>query len=539
MIIATVDQMKKLDEWAIVEAGIPRLLLMEGAGRSVASNLTTAFGKVDKCVVVAGKGNNGGDGLVAARHLFASGSEVEVFLPARKSELAGEVKTNLEIAEKLGIKVTEIGEGPSLKLLEESLKGADAVIDAIFGIGFSGDVLGAFAGCIDLINDCKTRITDKKPYHIVSVDIPSGLNADTGSFGSHCVKADMTVTFTYIKRGLLQYPAMDMAGKLVIADIGIPKTNPLDTVKGAHPSRAQIKLCELDIITSEYVANKIPQRDISAHKGLSGEVFIVAGSLGMMGAAAMAAKSALRVGAGLVRVGVPDSLAIEFNSIVPEVITVPLPETKEISLSPKAVQKVMEFYERSDAIAIGPGLSAQKETVQFVSQLFEALAKADKKTPILIDADAINALAGAPSILKNSKLNLILTPHPGEMSRLARLQAEDIQKRRVEVAKEISRKFSAVVVLKGARTIVADPDGRALINLTGNPGMASAGMGDVLTGAISGLLAQGLTPFDASACAVFVHGMAGDVVASLKGEHGIIASDLIEALPYVIKSTLQ
>jgi len=538
MIIATADQMKKLDEWAISEAGIPRLLLMENAGSAVASNIASAFGKVRNCVILAGKGGNGGDGFVVARRLFASGSTVEVFLLASASELSGETKTNFDILQKLCIKVSEVLDPSSLITLENSLKKCDVAVDAIFGIGFSGEVSGIAAQAIDLINNSKKRVTEKKLYKIVSVDIPSGLNADSGDFGGHCVKADLTVTFTYPKKGLLQFPSMDMVGKLVISDIGIPMTNPLDPVKKDVPGSAQIKWGELDVITPEYVANKIPQRNVSAHKGTSGEVFIIAGSLGMMGAAAMAARSALRVGAGLVRVGIPESLAVSFNSMVPEAIVIPLAQTKEGSISENALEKIIVFYKNSDAVAIGPGLSANKETMQVILDFIKKASKEGKGVPIVADADAINAISLDPAVMKVAK-NLILTPHPGEMSRLVKMTVDEVQNKRVEVAKDLSLKSSSIVVLKGARTVVASPEGKILINLTGNPGMASAGMGDVLTGAIAGLLSQGLSAFDAASCGVFLHGMAGDVVSSLKGEHGISAGDLIEALPYVIKSTLQ
>jgi NAD(P)H-hydrate epimerase len=519
--VVTKDEILKIDEWAIKGIGIPRALLMENAGRSVAQCIVSEFGRVKRACVVAGKGNNGGDGSVCARHLSARGVEVQIFLLCKRAELSGDAAQNLELAEKVGVEINEI---TNLSKLEPALKESDVVVDSIFGVGFSGVVKDAFAEAIELINDAKSK-------KVVSVDVPSGLDVDSGSFGSHCVRANMTVTFSYPKAGLLLYPGIDFVGKLVVADIGIPRTNPVvkaDAASAVPKGKTKIEMS--DVIDADLVASKLPVRKASAHKGSCGEVFVLAGSEGMTGAAVLSSKSALRAGAGLVRAGVPEKLASNFDSVVPEVITVPL------SQGSLAGKKILDNYRQSSAIAIGPGLSTQKDVVDLVKNVLRSIGREGRKIPVILDADGLNAIADDPGILKEVKSDVVITPHPGEMSRLVKKSISDVLSDRLGIAKDFSSRHGVVVVLKGARTLVVSPSGESWVNITGNPGMASAGMGDVLTGAIAGLAAQGLNSFDASLCAVFIHGMAGDVMASVKGERGLIASDLIDALPTVIRS---
>ena len=534
MLAVTREEIKKLDEWAISELGIPRLVLMENAGRGVVSAVFSEIEKPRNVCVVCGTGNNGGDGFVVARVLAAANVDVTVFILSTRSVIKDESKLNLNILEKMSIPVLEMTDGSSAEKLASALKNCDVIVDAIFGVGFRGSVDGIFAKAIDLINSSKKVV--------VSVDIPSGLDADTGSVGDHCVNARITATFTYPKRGMFPYPAMDHVGKLKIIDIGIPQINPLNPGIPATKQKVEPRSAgthEIKIITPDFVAGKIPARSISAHKGTCGTVLIIASSPGMTGACTLAARSALRVGAGLVRVGVPESLAQEIDSQFSEMITVALPETKNKTLSPGALNKILDLYRTSDCVAIGPGLSTDKETAALAKAFLKALSKENRKVPVVIDADALNAISDELALIRDSKTPIILTPHPGEMARLAGTTAAAIQSDREGQAKTLAKKVDAVVVLKGARTLVAMPDGRLSLNMTGNPGMASAGMGDVLTGAIAGLIAQGLTAEDAALSGVFLHGMSGDVVSALKGEHGIIASDLVEALPYVIRSILR
>ena len=530
------SEMKKLDDLAIKEAGIPCLLCMENAGKAVSQYLVTSLPKAKNCVVVCGKGNNGGDGLVAARHLFAQGLSVSVFLLCKETEIHSDAKTNLDIIRRLKIQIEQVVDSAGIMKLREALRQADAVIDAIFGIGFQGAAEGIFAEAIDLINGIK----QEKNYFVLSVDIPSGLDADSGEVGSHCVRANTTVTFTYPKRGMLLYPAIDLVGKLSIVDIGIPKANPL--AKGQEAPQAAEKTTKIDgseIITPALVKSKIPPRLQSAHKGTTGTVFVLAGSIGMSGAAVMTSRSALRVGAGLVKAGVPKSIRPEVAAGASELITVALSETADGTLALKALDKVMDNYRKCDSMIVGPGLSTNTDTSKLVKALLNRIKAETNKVPVVVDADALNCISDDPSILRSLGDNVIVTPHPGEMARLTRSTAEAVQKDRAGLAGRFAKDFGVTVVLKGARTVVAASDGRTFINLTGNPGMASAGMGDVLAGAIAGFIAQKMSVLDAALCGVFVHGMAGDVISSLKGEHGIIAGDIIETLPYVIRSILQ
>ena len=529
------DEIRKLDEWAIKELGIPRIILMENAGRGVAHALSLEVPNLKSVCIIVGKGNNGGDGIVSARHLFTGGVYAQIFLLAKKSDLDGEPRTNLDIAEKMGIPVVELLDEASLQKLGAALSSCDAVVDAIFGVGFQGGAEGIFAKAIDLINSTKRDLVSSKPYYVVSVDIPSGMDADTGSIGGHCVEADLTITFTFPKNGMFTTPAIDYVGKLTIIDIGIPREAPLHR-RQESPKKGML---DFDIITGDLVASKMPSRKMSANKGDNGEVLLIASSLGMTGAAVMAAKSALRVGAGLVRIGVPESLASFVNSQCAEAITIPLPETAQKTLSRKGLDRILSFYERANVLAIGPGLSTSPETVQLIQELIRAIGESGKKIPVVIDADGLNAVAFDTSILRAAGTSMVLTPHPGEMSRLTGISVDDIQARRPQTAKDAAKKFGAVVVLKGARTVISNPDGEIFVNLTGNPAMASAGMGDVLTGAISGLIAQGISAWDAAISGVYIHGMAGDVVSSLKGDRGILATDLIDVLPYVIRSIIR
>jgi len=528
MLAVTKEEMARLDRWTIEEVGIPEIVLMENAGRAVSEQVMSSARGTRVATVVCGKGNNGGDGLVAARYLYERGVDARVFLLAEESKISGSAGSNLAVLKKMGIEVREVADEAGLKELQSSLKESDVAVDAVFGIGFSGQIEGIPASAVDLIND-------SRPRRIVSVDVPSGINSDTGEADSRAVRADVTVTFAYPKVGLLKHPASELAGRLVTADIGIPKENPL------HPKKAKAKKphdSATTVITPEFVSSRIPVRPASAHKGTCGSVLIVAGSPGMTGAALLTSKAALRSGAGLVRACVPKSQAAVADAALPEMITVGLPETGSGTLSDKALKDIMALYGKCDCLALGPGLSTQKGTVSLVRKLLKDIAGSRHVKPMVIDADALNAIADDISVLGALSHNAVITPHPGEMARIAGISVDEVQRSREDLAKKLSRNYGIIVVLKGSKTVVAKP-GSSVINLTGNPGMAQAGMGDALTGAIAGFLAQGMKPFDASCAGVFVHGMAGDVVSSIKGDRGFMASDLIDAIPYVMNSIMR
>ncbi|MCX5726432.1 MAG: NAD(P)H-hydrate epimerase, partial [Candidatus Saganbacteria bacterium] len=422
MRILSREEMQSLDSWATGELGIPRIALMENAGRKVAEFTLQEIKKVRNAVVICGRGGNGGDGLVAARFLKNSGANVNVFLLSKKDALKDEQRINLTIAEKMGLPVTEILADADLTKLKDALMNADVVIDGIFGIGFLGKAEGIPAKAIELTNKTKTEIKNKAPYFIVSIDIPSGIDANTGAADGPAIKADLTVTLAYPKIGLLSYPGIMMSGKLRIIDIGIPKINPLNKeIEETLPAGRQVK--KLEVTDIDFIARSIPRRPPDAHKGTFGEVFILAGSPGMTGAAVLCGKGALRVGAGLVRIAVPKDLQEFVDSQCVELIIIGLPEKPE-----DALRTIIKSAERSKIIALGPGLSTEPKVQNLVRELIMTFKKEDRV--IIIDADGLNAIASDPSILKGSKAKIVITPHPGEMSRLTKLSTEEIAKDR-------------------------------------------------------------------------------------------------------------
>jgi NAD(P)H-hydrate epimerase len=386
-------------------------------------------------------------------------------------------------------------------------------VDALLGTGLSAPVTGAYRDAIEAMNE------SGRP--VISVDLPSGIHADTGAVLGAAVRADLTVTFGLPKLGLYSGPGLDRAGRIEVVDIGIPAA-----FVDAIASR-------VTLLTPAIVRRLIPDRRPSSHKGTYGHAGIIAGSVGKTGAAAMAAKSALRVGAGLVTVATPASVNDTLEAKLLEAMTVPMPETKERTLARAALEELLSFISARTAAAIGPGLTTHQETVELLHALVPRLEK-----PSVLDADALNALAGRISLLDACKVPPILTPHPGEMARLLdNATAQSVNADRVGVALTFAQARRVVLVLKGARTVVANPDGRAAICPTGNPGMATAGTGDVLTGMIVGLLAQGLGPWDAACAGAYLHGLAGDLASLRFGAAGMTAGDVIEQIPYALAHT--
>lgn len=507
MKILTSAEMKDIDRRCVDEYGIPSLLLMENAGLQVVSALEDLFpGLSSKTVcILAGPGNNGGDGFVVARHLRNRGCTVKVvYLPGR---LPDDAAVNFAILQKLGVDLLEVQEG-DLSSVTAAIDQADIIVDALFGTGLARPITGAAAAMISVIKRMNTPV--------VAIDIPSGINADTGAVLGEAVRARYTVTLGFYKRGLLLFPGAIHAGEVRVADIGIP------------PELAAE--CRVSRITREE-AGSLAVRPFDAHKGTFGHLLVVAGSVGKTGAACMTAEGALRAGTGLVTVASPSSLNPVLAMKLTEAMTVPLPETMEQSISLKARRRLKELSARVSAMAVGPGLSTHPETAQLVRDLVKGA-----EIPLVIDADGINAIAVNPEVLREARTTLVLTPHPGEMGRLTGLTSSDVQRNRLEVAEEFARKYGVVLVLKGAGTVVACPDGSVYVNSTGNPGMATAGTGDVLCGVIAGLAAQGMDPARAARLGVFLHGLAGDMTAAEVGEVGMIATDLMARLPAAIRS---
>jgi NAD(P)H-hydrate epimerase len=504
--------MREIDQAAIHEIGIPGIILMENAALRVVEEIKNILGEVNykSIIVFCGKGNNGGDGFAIARHLFNAGANVLVVLIADRNEVKGDALTNLQIIENLGIKIVQVVDEVHLEEIAASLYLCDLIVDAIFGTGIKGNISGTVADIIQLIN--------YSGRYVVSVDIPSGINGDTGQICGVCVNADTTVTFALPKVGLLNYPAADYVGKLVIADISIP---------GSIIERQNINI---NIIEKEYIKGLIPARYSNSNKGDYGKIFIVAGSTGMTGAATLAGLAAIRSGSGLVTVGIPKALNAIMEVKLTEVMTFPLEDEGRGTLSHSCIHQIIEKMNKADVMVFGPGLSTDASIPDILK---DVLKQSD--IPIIIDADGINALAKNINVLKECKCPVVITPHPGEMSRLTGLGIQHIQANRIETARNFAKDWNITVVLKGARTVVALPDEEVFINCTGNAGMATGGTGDVLAGIIASLAGQGLGVSKAAIAGVYIHGLAGDISAETRGEHGLIATDLIEALPSVIR----
>ena len=510
--VVTASQMRQLDRRATEEYGIPSLLLMENAGLQAVLELERAFPYLtrSRVAMVCGKGNNGGDGFVVARHLFDRGIMVEVFLLARQTEIKGDARTNLEIIRKLGVPIYEVTTSQELGAIGEAIERADVVVDAILGTGTIGPAKGLFEEAIELLNRCGKSI--------VALDIPSGLNSDEGVIPYPSISAVLTVTFGLPKRCLILYPAASCAGRVVTVDIGLPRQLLTDP------------LLDVSLVQAEDLVGVLPPRDPNAHKGTYGHVLVLAGSPGKTGAAAMCALSALRIGAGLVTLALPESLNDAMEAKLTEVMTEPLPETRERTVAHAALERVLDLMQGKRVIAIGPGLSIHPETAELVRAVVKTA-----KAQIVVDADGINALGPNLDMLRDVAFPPILTPHPGELASLLGIDRDEVVRHRIPIAQKVATSFGVHLVLKGAHTLIANPEGRVAINMTGNPGMATGGTGDVLTGLISGLLAQGVSAGLAVKAAVYLHGLAGDLAAEAVGQEAMVASDLMTQIPEAIR----
>lgn len=503
MKLVTAAEMRELDRQAIEEYGIPGAVLMENAGRATVGEMLHAWGGVTgkRYAVFCGKGNNGGDGLVIARHLHNRGAKVAVWIFSE--DMKGDAGVNLGIARKMGLDVRTVSQGLSSETA--SVRHADCVVDAIFGTGLTSELAGLYADVAGMINANAARV--------LSVDMPSGVDSDKGRIMGTAVRADMTVTFGLPKRGLYLYPGAQMAGDIKVADISIP-------ARAVDAAKVKARL-----LTPDMVRGLVPPRGPESHKGTFGHLFILAGSVGKTGAAVLAARAALRSGVGLVTVGVPESLNDIFEEKLTEAMTLPLPETAERTLAPEGLDKIIAALDGKTALALGPGISTNGGTLALVTELIPRV-----KLPMLIDADGLNILAMEDGPLRELTVPVVLTPHPGEMGRLLGVLAREVQADRPAAAVDLAREYGVTVVLKGARTLIGLPGGEFYINPTGNPGMATAGTGDVLTGVIGSFMAQGLEAADAAAVGVYLHGLAGDMAAAERGQAGLIAGDIVDAL---------
>jgi len=515
MKIVTAAQMKELDRRTITEARVPGATLMERAGAGVVEAMERTAGPLSgkTVTILCGKGNNGGDGFVVARLLRRRRARVRLLLLANPADLAGDARTmHRKFLSVAGSK--SILAAPSAEAIRSTLARSDLIVDALLGTGLSAPVGDPYRAAIELIN------ATERP--VIAVDLPSGIHADTGAVMGTAVRADLTVTFGLPKLGLYTGAGLDHAGTVEVVDIGIP------------PAFVETIASRVALLTQDTVRRMLPARRLSSHKGTYGHAGIIAGSVGKTGAAAMAAGAALRVGAGLVTVATPASVNDTLEAKLLEAMTVPMPETKARTLAQAGLEDLLSFIHERTAVAIGPGLTTHPETVELIRALLPRLDK-----PSVLDADALNALAGQTSLLERCKVPPILTPHPGEMARLVEgASTRTVQDDRVGTAVRFAQARHVLLVLKGARTVVAHPDGRAAVCQTGNPGMATAGTGDVLTGMIVGLLAQGLTPWDAACAGTYLHGLAGDLAAAERGLAGLIAGDVIDRIPAALAETV-
>lgn len=512
MKVASRDEIQNIDRITINEIGIPGFTLMECAGLLVVKALFRYFGSCGKNILIfCGAGNNGGDGFVAARHLISKSHKCNIILLGKREKLKGDALANYNILEKLNIPVLEMADEKCMGGdFSELLSTCDIIIDAIFGTGLNSPLKGLISEIIPLIN------SSGKP--VISVDIPTGINASSGKIMGDAIKASLTVTMGLPKLGLLIYPGASYSGKIVIADIGFPE----HLLKS---DEIKTELSELDEISSF-----IPERPENSHKGDAGKVLIIAGSLGYTGAAALTSESCLKTGAGLVTLINPESINAIMEEKLTETIKCPYPDLKNEEDIRLAKDIIFERLKHADALAIGPGIGRSPLTGKLVTEILN-----NTELPMVIDADAL-----FPEIITRHKTKLpVVTPHPGEAARLLSKTIQDITSNPMESSRNLSEKYRCVAILKGSHSMISHPDGNTIINPTGNSGMSSAGMGDILTGIIACFLSQGVSPEKSAVLGAFIHGLAGDIVARKIGKRGIIASDLIKAIPIALKMMIE
>jgi NAD(P)H-hydrate epimerase len=516
VLLVTAEEMRELDRRTI-EGGVLGLTLMERAGAGVVEIMARRYGPLlgMRVLVLAGPGNNGGDGLVAARHLREGGATVSVGLLSAPDRLRGDARAQWDRAQAEHIDVTAIASENELRALWSRQDRWDFALDAVLGTGARGGLEGILAAGVQLL-----REMDEAGTRVVAVDLPTGLDADTGGMARRAVRADLTVTFGVAKRGHLLYPGRAFVGQLDVVDIGL-----LDAT-AARTTGDPATMWRTEIATAAELSKHIPARDPRAHKNSAGRVAVIGGSEGMTGAMALAAHAATRAGAGYVLAGVPASLMDVFAIKLTEELPRPLPEHESCVLGPESVTPALALAETAHAVVMGPGLSRAPSAEDFALRFVESCAR-----PLVLDADGLNAVAGATEPFAKTHAPIVVTPHLGEMSRLTGIEAHELDLKRIDAAREWAARWNVIVVLKGAPTVTAAPDGRATVNPTGNSGMATAGMGDVLSGAIAALIAQGCEPYDAARAAVWAHGEAGDRAAREIGARGICASDVMERLP--------
>ena len=508
MYLVTTEQMRQVDRKSIQELGIPEMVLMENAGKAVVEFLQEQFKELDKksITIIAGTGNNGGDALVAARYLHCMGIAVKVFIYGER-ELSPSAQQNYEILSRLPVKIYWLDSENSMHLFKVTVNYSDILLDGLLGTGINRDVSGRAEQIIDIVN--------RRSCIKVAIDIPSGLNGDNGEIWGRCLKADYTVALAQPKRGHMLSKGVKYCGKLVIKDIGIPEE--IYEELGLN--------CQ--IIDDTYRQVWKEPRSRTSHKGTYGHLLAIGGSMGMSGAITLTAQAALRSGVGLVSCAVPDAVQLHVAVNVPEAMVQPMPGGRQVE--EESVEMLPELLRGKKAVVVGPGMGNSETVGQLISQLLQ-----NCRCAMVVDADGLNTADSWLEQVREASGPVILTPHPGEMSRLTGLETSYIQSNRMVVAQEFAEKHKVWVVLKGANTIIATPNGKLYMNITDSPALAVAGSGDVLTGMIGAFLAQGMQPDEACCCAVYLHGLAGQAVAERIGEISSKAGDLVDAIPIIL-----
>jgi len=505
--VVTASQMAEMDRYTIEDLKIPGVVLMENAGRGVVNVALSLLGDVrNKLVYVfCGPGNNGGDGYVVARHLLNMGAHVETFVLTSRDKIKGDALVNLIILEKMSHQIKFIDHLPATPQ-----RLPDLIVDAMLGTGVKGALRGLFADMVEFINSLKVPV--------LAIDIPTGVDADSGAVDGLAIFATKTATMALLKRGLVFSPGREHAGEVEIIDISMP------------PQVVSLKHSNVRLVEGDDVSTLLPRRAPDTHKNKCGTVATVAGSRGFTGAAALASEAALRAGAGLSYLCVPLSLNEIFEVKSTEVITWPFDDAGMGYLHSGCFNELVKPLRDQNVVAIGPGIGQHKKTAELVHLLLQELDK-----PLVLDADGLNVCAQNTDLIKNYKGDMVLTPHPGELSRLIGMPNKEIVSNRIDVTRQVATEWQKVVVLKGGPTVIGFPDGEVFINSSGNAGMATAGSGDVLTGVIAGLMAQGLAAESAAVAGVYIHGLAGDLARDELGEMGLVAGDILRYVPGAIK----
>lgn len=517
--IVTAAQMVAIEQ-ASERNGVSTDTLMEQAGLAAAKVARDELGSIllptagTNLLVLVGPGNNGADGLVTARHLRRWGAELAIYVVSKRPD----PDPKMQLALRYGVNVYYADDDPSLEELEQLIGRSRMVIDAVLGTGRARPLEGSVKQIAQRLNSRRSQAN--RPL-VLALDLPTGLNADTGEVDPAGLVADLTVALGFPKVGLLTFPGVELVGRLKAVDIGLPVGMPEE------------KVIDLELLTPDWVGAQLPVRPVNSHKGTFGHLLVVAGSRNYVGAAFLVAQAAIRVGAGLVTLATPESVYPIVAGKLTEVIHLPLPEDSEGRIHPSAVDVIRPKLSSYDALAVGSGMGWSGGTAEFLEQLL--LDGSPIQLPVVVDADGLNNLSGLTNWWQRRSGPTVVTPHPGEMATLTGTSTPEVQQDRVQSARRWSAQWGVTVAIKGANTVVADAEGLARVSPFANPGLASGGTGDVLTGIIGGLIAQGLTPELSACCGVYIHGQAGEVVTQKLGDAGTVATDLIQELPETIK----